>query len=638
VTPDTFLAQALVYLGAAVLLVPLATRLGLGSVLGYLISGVLIGPWGLGLVAEESKTVMHFAEFGVVMMLFLVGLELDPARLWRLRGPVLGLGGAQVGGTAVLVLALALLLGLPWPQGLALGLVVAMSSTAIALQTLGEKGLLRSEAGQASFSVLLFQDLAVIPILALFPLLATLEVHAADHGHASPAAWMSGFPAWQRGAITLGAVVGVVVLGRLGAGPLLHRVAQSRLREMFTAASLLLVVGVAALMSWVGLSAALGAFVAGVVLANSEYRHELMADVEPFKGLLLGTFFMAVGASIDFAVLAEAPASIAGLVLGVVLLKLLVLLGVARLGRLSWSQALIFAAVLCQVGEFAFVLLGYAEQSGVLPHDLTGPLTAVTAFSMAATPLVLRAVERWLLPRLGAVAPPREHDVVDEHPAVIIAGYGRFGQIAGRLLRATGRSVTVLDIDSEQVEMLKKFGQKVFYGDASRVDLLHAAGAQEARVLVVAVDEPEKVAEIVETARKHFPHLHILARARGRTEAYGLLDQEVAGVYRETFDAALRAGADALRLLGVPAHAAHRVARTFREHDERSLRELAAVRHDEQGLVTRARERLRDFERLMAAEGHHQDGEVLTDRGWDSEPLREAAQRGAAAPAELARP
>lgn len=614
------LRQALVYLGAAVITVPIAARLGLGSVLGYLIAGVAIGATGL---APESREVMHVAEFGVVMMLFLVGLELDPGRLWQLRRPVLGLGGLQIVLTAAAMMPFGWAFGLPWQQSLALGLIVGMSSTAIALQTLAEKGLTRTNGGQLSFAVLLFQDLAVIPILALLPLLATgAAAHGTDaHGGSA----IDALPAPARAAVSLGAVAAVVVAGRVAIGPLLRRVAATRLREVFTATALLIVIAVAWLMTTVGLSAALGAFVAGVVLANSEYRHELVADVEPFKGLLLGLFFVAVGASIDFAPMIAAPASVAGLVLGVSAIKVAVLAAVARRGALSREQAITFAVVLSQIGEFAFVLLGFAEQNGVLPTSVTAPMTAVTAFSMAFTPLLLTVAERWVIPAL-ATAPDvaREADAIDEQNAVIIAGYGRFGQIAGRLLRAYGHPVTVLDVDSEQVETLRKFGHKVFYGDASRLELLHAAGAAEATVLIVAVDEPEKVDEIVRTAKKHFPNLAILARARGRTEAYELLDAKIAGVYRETFDAALRVGEDALRLLGLPAHAAHRAARAFKRHDERSMAELAAHRHDEAALISRARERLRDFEQLMAAE--KTEGLPAQDHGWDSETIREAVR------------
>jgi CPA2 family monovalent cation:H+ antiporter-2 len=622
VTLDTFLTQALVYLSAAVLVVPIAARLGLGSVLGYLLAGVAIGPWGLGFVADESTTVMHFAEFGVVMMLFLVGLELDPARLWNLRGPVMGLGGLQVAGTAAATVPLAMLLGLPWQQALALGLIVAMSSTAIGLQSLSEKGLLQTSAGQTSFSVLLFQDLAVIPILALFPLLATLEVHSDDHGgHGS--SLVDGLPAWQHALLVLGAVVAVVAAGRLLVGPTLRVVARTGLREMFTAASLLLVVAVATLMSSVGLSAALGTFVAGVVLANSEYRHELVADVEPFKGLLLGLFFVAVGASIDFSLLFDNPVRIAMLVMVVVSVKAAVLALVARTGGLSTPQGLVMAAALGQVGEFAFVLLGFAASNGVLPESVTQPMTAVTAFSMATTPLLLTGLERLVLPHLGRQSEPtRPHDAIDERNPVIIAGYGRFGQIVGRLLTSHGIGVTVLDVDSEQVDVVRKFGFQVFYGDASRIELLHAAGAHEAKVLVVAVNSPEKVLEIVHAVRQHFPNLAILARAYGRTEAYELHEIGVEGYYRETFDTALRVGQDTLRLLGIPAHSAHRAARTFRALDEHTLAELAAHREDQDMLISKARDRLREFERLMRAEHAGGDGEA--DPDWDSEIIRKA--------------
>ncbi len=618
---DSFLGQAVVYLAAAVLLVPVAARLGLGSVLGYLIAGVAIGPFALGLASRDPHDVLQFAEFGVVMMLFLVGLELDPGRLWRLRGPVLGLGGMQVGGTALAVTPIAMLAGLPWQQALALGFGVAMSSTAIALQSLTEKGLLRSPAGQTSFAVLLFQDISVIPILAIFPLLATLPIHGEGGGHGA-ATFVQGLPAWQHAAVVLLAVVGVVVAGRLAVGPLLRIVARSKVRELFTATSLMLVAAVALLMMSVGLSAALGTFLAGVVLANSEFRHELMSDVEPFKALLLGLFFIAIGATIDFGLLLDSPGEIAALVAVVVAVKIAVLVAVARVGGLSAAEAVVFAAALSQVGEFAFVLFSVAESGGVLPREVTAPMTAVTAFSMAITPILLTFCQRFVIPRLQRTATEdRASDVVDERDPVIVAGYGRFGQIVGRLLRSHKIPVTVLDVDSEQVDVLRKFGQKVFYGDASRIELLHAAGAETAKVLIVAVDDPEKAVEISRLVRRHFPHLEILARARGRTEAYDLMEADVAGVYRETFDTAVRTGEDTLRLLGYPAAVAHRMARTFRIHDERVLRELAAHRHEGDAFVSKVRERIAAFEQLMEEESH---GPALPeDDAWDSDVIRE---------------
>ncbi|MDP2314542.1 MAG: monovalent cation:proton antiporter-2 (CPA2) family protein [Pseudomonadota bacterium] len=620
---DSLFVQAFVYLAAALVVVPIAKRLGLGSVLGYLLAGLLIGPWGLHLVgAEGGQDVMHFAEFGVVMMLFLVGLELDPATLWRLRGPILGLGGLQVLGTATVVAGIALALGLPWQQAVALGLILAMSSTAIALQSLAEKGLMKSDAGQKSFAVLLFQDIAVIPMLAVFPLLATVTVAGGGEGEGHGASFVDHLPAWQHGAVVLGAISAVVGAGRFLVRPAMRAVAQTGLREMFTAAALLLVIGVTLLMSLVGLSPALGTFLAGVVLANSEYRHELESDIEPFKGLLLGLFFIAVGASIDFGLLLDGPVKIVGLLVGVIGVKIGLLLALGRAFGARRDQGAILAVALCQVGEFAFVLFSFAGQSGVLPDDIIRPMVAVTALSMAASPLLLAVNERFVLPRLVTVkAETRESDVEDEHNPVIVAGYGRFGQIAGRFLRANGIGVTGVDVDSELMDVLGKFGQKVFYGDASRLDLLRAAGAGTAKVLIVAVDQHAKAMEIVHTARKHFPHLTILARARGRTEAYELIDAGVEEVYRETFDTSLRVGADALRALGVHAYVALRGARTFRRYDEQSVRELAALRNDQAKLVSTARERVSALSTALQADlrGAHGFG----DHAWDSETIRE---------------
>jgi monovalent cation:proton antiporter-2 (CPA2) family protein len=613
--------QAFIYLAAALVVVPIARQLGLGSVLGYLIAGLAIGPWGFGLVGEEGTDVMHFAEFGVVMMLFLVGLELDPSTLWRLRGPILGLGGAQVAGTAVVVGAIAVALGLPWQQGLAVGLILAMSSTAIALQSLAEKGLMKSDAGQKSFAVLLFQDIAVIPMLAAFPLLATLPVAKSgdDHGGGS---FVDHLPGWQHALVVLGAITAVVLAGRFLVRPLMRAVANTGLREMFTASALMLVIGVTLLMSLVGLSPALGTFLAGVVLANSEYRHELESDIEPFKGLLLGLFFIAVGASIDFGLLVEAPGTILGVLAGVVVAKIVVLVGLARAFRTPADQGAIFAASLAQIGEFAFVLLSFAGQSGVLPDGVTRPLVAVTALSMALSPLLLALTDRVILPRLRAgAAPERESDVEDEHHPVLIAGFGRFGQICGRFLRANGVGATVLDSDADQIDNLRRFGSKVYYGDASRLDLLRAAGAGSAKLLVIAVDDHHKAMEILHVARKHFPHLTILARARGRTEAYELLEHGVTHVYRETFDTSLRAGEDALKLLGAHAHRARRAARTFQRHDEQSVAMLAEVYKDQTRLVRTARERIAALEEALAAD--HQGVEHFRDHGWDTDAIRE---------------
>jgi monovalent cation:H+ antiporter-2, CPA2 family len=622
---NEFLGQAFIYLVAAVAAVPVAQRLGLGSVLGYLLAGVIIGPFALGLVGSEGADVMHFAEFGVVMMLFVVGLELEPALLWRLRAPILGLGGLQVLLTALAVAGIALLLGRDWREALAIGMIFSLSSTAIVLQMLNEKGLMKTEAGQSSFAVLLFQDIAVIPMLAIFPLLASAAPAAASQagsdGHAAET-FVAGLPAWAQTLAVLGAVGLIVVGGRFLVRPLFRAIAGTRLRELFTAAALLLVIGIALLMTQVGLSPALGTFLAGVVLANSEYRHELESDIDPFKGLLLGLFFIAVGASIDFGLILEQPLLVAGLVAGLIVVKFAVLFGLARLFGLGLDQRMIFACALAQVGEFAFVLFSFAGQEGVLAPGVTGVLVAVVALSMALTPLLMLANERLALPRLGTREQVvREADAIDEDSPVIIAGFGGFGATVGRLLKANGIGTTVLDIDSDQVDLLRKLGLKVYYGDASRHDLLHTAGAARARLLVLALDTPEKTLELVHTAQRHFPNLTIMARAFDWGDAHALLNAGVTYVYRENLDTSLRMGTDALRMLGFRAYQARRAAQTFLRHDEESLRQLAEFRGDRVVYLNTARQRIAELERILQSDLHllGQD----RDDGWDSESLRE---------------
>ncbi len=615
---EGFFYQAFVYLTAAVLAVPLAKRLGLGSVLGYLIAGVLIGPFALGLVGAEGEDVMHFAEFGVVMMLFLVGLELEPSLLWRMRVSVLGMGGLQVLMTAVAVGAVGLLLGLDWTEALAIGMVLALSSTAIVLQTLQEKGLMRSAGGQSAFSVLLFQDIAVIPMLALFPLLATHAVHADDHGHHA-ATLTAGLPAWAQTIVVLGAVAGIVVGGHYIIRPAFRFIARTRLREMFVAAALLLVIGIALLMTQVGLSPALGTFLAGVVLSSSEYRHELESDIDPFKGLLLGLFFIAVGASIDFRVVAADPARIFGLVVALMVLKAVILIALGRGFKLSVDQALFFGLALSQAGEFAFVLFSFAQQTGVLLPETTAPLIVVVAISMALTPLALLLYEQVLQPRIGTKESEGEYDAMEGEAPVIVAGFGRFGQIASRLLTAEGIPTTVLEYDSDQVDLLRRFGRKVYYGDASRYDLLKSAGAADARLLILALDRPDKTIELVHTARKHFPQLEIIARARGRIEAYELIDAGVDNVFRETFDSALAAGVRSLELLGYRRYRVHRAAQRFRRRDEELMRRIAG-QHKEDDFIDRVRAANTEAEAILKQDLQRERGAV--DHGWDTESLR----------------
>lgn len=606
--------QAFIFLLAAVISVPIAKRLGLGSVLGYLLAGVAIGPFALGLVGHNVENIMHFAEFGVVMMLFLVGLELQPSLLWKLRLPILGLGGLQVLLTTAAISAAALAFGLPWQWALAVGLILALSSTAIVLQSLNEKGLMGTEAGQSSFAVLLFQDIAVIPMLALLPVLAiTTDTTDLASGHAESVVGLSG---WQHTLAVLGAVVGIIIGGRVLIRPLFRFIAATRLREIFTATALLLVIGIALLMGLVGLSAALGTFLAGVVLAESEYRHELEAEIEPFKGLLLGLFFISVGASIDFALLAEKPLLIATLVCLLISIKFIVLITLAKIFRLQNNQQWTFTFALAQSGEFCFVLFSFASQNHILPADVIDPLIVVVALSMALTPLLMIINDRCVQPLfLRNTTETREADTIDNGETdVIIAGFGRFGQIIDRSLNLSGYSTTVLEHDAVQVENLRKFGHKVFYGDASRQDLLHAAGGDTAKLLVIALDDHEKVMDIITLAKRHFPHLKIYARARGRVQAHELHKAGVDGFVRETFHSALAMSEQVMGALGMHAYEAHKTMRTFRKFDEQHLRDMIHVEQDPKAYISNAQKNRAELEKVMQAD--EEDPELLEQQHW----------------------
>jgi monovalent cation:proton antiporter-2 (CPA2) family protein len=619
-----FFYQALIYLGAAVISVPIAKRLGLGSVLGYLIAGIIIGPFVLGLIGKEGQDVMHFSEFGVVMMLFLIGLEVQPSLLWKLRRPILGVGGLQVILTALAIMITGIIIGLSWQVSLSAGLILSMSSTAIVLQILQEKGLSKTIGGQYSFSVLLFQDIAVIPILALLPLLATTPVfhELPDPANHAAANWIEGLPIWGQTVAVLGAVIAIIFAGKYIITPVFRFIAISRLREIFTAAALLLIVGIAILMSRVGLSPALGTFLAGVVLAQSEYRHELESDIEPFKGLLLGLFFIAVGASVDFALVAENPLIVASLVVSLILIKFLVLFFVGKVFRMGLDHNMLFAVALAQGGEFTFVLFSFALQNNVMSPDIVNPLIAAVAMSMALTPLLMIFNEKFIQPRFGTLEKEeRADDHVEEKNPVIIAGFGRMGSIIGRFLRANNLEATFLDIDADNVDLLRKLGLKVFYGDASRVDLLKAAGAEEARLLIVAVDDPAKTIEIVSAAQKHFPHLKIMARSNSYQDAYELIDTGVEHVYRETFDTAIRMGIDALVLSGYRAYQVNRAGLSFLKHNERFVREMAKHRKDKTEWIQQLRKRIEDLEQIMTEEMDRTGRDK--DMGWDTAGLIE---------------
>ena len=592
--------QAFLYLAAALVAVLIGKRLGLGAVLGYLIVGAAIGPWGLHWVGHEGAEVTHFAEFGVVVMLFLIGLELHPPMLWRMRRQVLGLGAAQVVLSALAIGGVLLAFGFTWKPALAVGLILAMSSTAIVLQTLAEKGLMKSEAGQNSFAVLLFQDVAVIPILALLPLLGN-GAHAETHGHGSTA-WLDELAPWLRALVTLGAVALIVIVARTVMRRAFQAIAKTRQREAFTGAALALVIGVALLMTKVGLSPALGAFVAGMVLANSEYRHELESDLEPFKGLLLGLFFLGVGAGIDFGYIRENLALVLGGAAALIAIKGLLLFGIGSLQGSRPAASLLFSAALAPGGEFAFVLIAAAMGVGALNADIAPAMIAIVALTMAATPLLILAAERALARETTATVPNREADVEDDGHPVILCGFGRFGHAVGRLLRHRGIGCTVLDHDSDQVELLRKIGIPVFYGDAARAELLEAAGARRARALVVALRDPAVTRRIVEIAHREFPHLKIFLRAHSRLEAYEYLDLGEERIYRDTLDSSLRMGVDVMRTLGVPAYAAYRAARLYRQQDEAMVRNMAAHRHDQGEYYSQAREAIRSLDQLMRAE------------------------------------
>lgn len=629
------LFQVFIYLAAAVVAAPVAKRLGLGSVLGYLIAGAIVGPFVLNLVGE-AEDVMHVAEFGVVILLFLIGLEVRPQLLWQLKGTIFGLGAAQLIATSVVLGAVALAFGLPWREALAVGLILSLSSTAIVLQTLDEKGLRQGAVGQSAFGVLLFQDLAVIPMLALLPLLGS----GGDHGgEAHGPTFLQSAPPWLQAIAVLAAIVAVVLIGRFLVRPVFRYIAAARLREIFTAAALLLVVGVAVLMQAVGLSPALGAFLAGVVLADSEFRRELETDIEPFRGLLLGLFFITVGAGLNFPLVLSQPGLVAVLTLGLMLLSALVMFAVGLAFRNPWRDAAMAAVALSQGGEFAFVLFGFAVGVGVLGGEVAALLTAVVALTMALTPLAIAAYEFLARPRTGGDKAP-ENEPFERAPEALIAGFGRFGQIVGRVLEANGVGTSTLDSSIEQIGMLRKFGRRVYYGDATRLDLLRAAGAEDAKMLVVAVDEPDQANKLVEEAREAFPHLTILARAYDRRHAYELRKRGADHVERETFEAALNLSAMALRRAGQRAHQAERAVKLFKRHDLRQFEELAPMYGDDERYILAARERASLTEELlrtdMARSGVTAAGEGWQTRSLDAE-LREdhaARQKAEGKPVE----
>jgi|TARA_B110000503_G_scaffold127188_1_gene196629 CPA2 family monovalent cation:H+ antiporter-2 len=577
-----FLLLAFVFLIAGVVAVPIASRLGLGSVLGYLIAGIVISPF-LAWFQVDVISIQHFAEFGVVMMLFLVGLELEPKLLWSMRTKLIGLGGGQVLVTTLAVMAIAMFFGLVWSVALAVGLVMALSSTAIVLQTLSEKGLMKSDGGQSSFSVLLFQDIAVILMLALVPLLALPEltevlshstaVAEGNHGGASMSL-VDGLPGWGAALVTLGAIATVIVAGSYLTGPIFRFIAVAQLRELFVATALLIVIGIALLMSLVGLSPALGTFLAGVVLANSEYRHELESDIDPFKGLLLGLFFMTVGAGINFGLLFDDFSIIVGLTLGLMALKIAVLYALAVTFKLGGSDRWLFSLGLAQAGEFGFVLLSFTVSSAVIPTDLADRLLLIVALSMLLTPALFILYDRIIAPRFSTLD-TREMDTIEDKCEIIIAGHGRVGGIVSRILRGSGMSPTVMDFSSKQLEILKSFDVQAYYGDATRPDLLHAAGIAEAKLFVIAIDDKDQITALAKYVHHHYPHLHVVARAVDRNHVYDLWHVGCRDIIRDTYDSSLRMGRSAIEALGYSRDQAQRMTDTFADIDRQGMLSVA---------------------------------------------------------------
>ncbi|WP_318482494.1 glutathione-regulated potassium-efflux system protein KefB [Photobacterium leiognathi] len=599
---NDFLVLSVVFLSAAIIAVPLAQKLGLGSVLGYLIAGIIIGPWGLALISDVDA-ILHFSEFGVVLLLFLIGLELNPKKLWQMRKPILGLGGSQVVITSIVIAGIVmsfagLLPTITWRDAAVIGMGLALSSTAIALRVIEEQQLSGSDTGKSGFAVLLFQDIAVIPMLALLPALA-----GGEGGSWNDAVWM------------LGGIALLLVGGHFLLRPLFRYVVMSGVRELFNVAALLLVLGIALIMQAFGLSMALGAFLAGVLLAESEYRHELEIAIEPFKGLLLGLFFISVGMAVNLGLLWQYPLQILAAVLALVAVKGGVLYLLARIFGVREKSRSQMAAILSQGGEFAFVLFTAARTEGLLDVQLLAFLLVVVSLSMMTTPLVLTLQNRWYVRGFQAdIEPEPETDVVDRSPQVIITGFGRFGQVIGRLLFSNKIKVTILERDPSQIQFLRKFGYKVFYGDATQLDLLRSAGADKAEAIIICTDAPTEVMEVVALCQQHFPHLKILARARSRVEAHQLLSQGVECFSRETFAGALDLGRQALISLGMHPYKAKRAEAHFRKIDTQALRDLLPQHSEEVNLASRQKEARKELEEIFDREMR---GEQERHHGWD---------------------
>lgn len=620
---EGFFAQSIIYIVAAIVCVLIAKRLGMSSILGYLFAGVLIGPYVLKFISNESEgqDIMHGTEFGVVIMLFLIGLELEPKNLWKMRDLILKIGFSQVLITSILLFGISISLGIQWNIGLAVALSMALSSTAIVLQSLKEKNQLETREGKMSFGVLLMQDIAVIPILAFLPLLAISS--GIDVGAQKQANFLNDFPGWMQTVFIFVAIGVVILLGRYAFGPILHLVIKTRLRELFVAAALLIVTGIAFLMELVGLSPALGTFLAGVILANSPYKHVLETDLDPFKGILLGLFFMAVGATINFNLIWNDPVKVISLTIGVIAIKAIVLYGIGFFKKLSTMENLIFAFGLAQVSEFSFVTYSFAFQLEIFSKEITDLLMAVTALSMVLSPILMVIFEKTIFKRLekSEKKEEREPDSISGRNQVILIGFGNFGSTVGRFLRANGVEATILDSDPDRIENLQKMGFKVYFGDGSRLDLLEAAGAREAKILVSAIDSTEQSKRIIKICQEHFPNLEVLLRARNRFDAYELMELGIRNIYREHLDTSIRMGVDVLTKLGFRAYTVNRLAHQFREYDEQALGVLVKYKNNKKEYISIVKKEIEIQESLLGGELSKKFS--FNDHAWDSEQMKD---------------
>lgn len=622
----SLLFEAIVFLAGAIICVSIAKRLGLSSVIGYLLAGVLIGPYVFGFIGEEGEDILHFAEFGVVVMLFLIGLEIEPKNFWNMRKSILGMGGIQVALTVGLTYVFFSFLGYEWQVALAIGMAVALSSTAIALQTIKEKGLMNTTFGSSSFSILLFQDIIVIFMIGALPLLSNTSEQASNEASHSASSLIQSLPIGLQTLAIILSVVLIVLAGRFIVVPMLRKVAQTGVRELLIAAAFLIVFGISYLMEFVGLSPALGAFLGGVVLSTSEFKHELESTLEPFKNLLLGLFFMAVGASINFVVIANSPLTIGGILLAIVAIKALVLFITGRIFKLKLDQNVLLTFSLAQVGEFAFVLLSFAFQLNILEQEQMDMMLVITAVSMSLTPILAVINERLILPKVGtkeSIKRPMDH--IAKSQKVILVGFGHFGSTVGRFLRSHGVEATILDFDSNRVDFLRKMGFEVYYGDATREDLLESAGIAEAKLLICATNKVSVAKAISKIIKEKYPHVEMLVRTKNRYDAYELLNLDVTNIYRETLDTSLALASDALNKLGFRKYTLNRQVQNFIKYDEASLRRLASEPKREEDYVFMARKEIEQQEKLL--EDDFKRGIVAYDNHWDSEHIRKQLEK-----------